>query len=1290
MHQRNPGEDQVKRRWFLFVFRIVRNGAVEYTHCEAQHELGASGMPCGLLFPFSVRALAQTLSIYVSVLVVLPACARVGFDESLEGDSNVDSDSSTISGGDDNSIQDCPPDLHDGGDGSCVPSGECSAGFHLDGCGVCFATGCCAGYIETSPGACERESLPAPTLLTPLDSIGELGSSVVFSWTSVNGAPPVVYDLAVATTPDCASGDVLAENGISATVLDAGTRLSLPTGGSSYWCVRARETLGRTSSWSPARRLVLASMRQRVLATKPAAPCYRQATAPIAMLAGSPLTIPYVSTNWDDVITNNRWRFLPEVERWTLDIPGPGIPPAFLAGAMNLDAVFVDQVRGDVLGFVSSELDTIPSMVELPYVFSPDLTAWTPLTLAAGSSEMPLYCDAVLVAHDVLRDRIQILEYDCWRIDNIWVSYQWSMFELDRTQDPPLLTTINDGFVPPDGRPRAWVYQAASAGFVLIWEDPSLSLTSYFFDPAAGLWSPLPGPTPNTGIVLEHPLVGGNLYVDLETAAAWVWDPAYRGWAAHAFAGAAAMPVMGSRGAAWYPTARALWSAVGVGTGVPMVWPECQAFVIEADDHPSLTLFADTTGSVDGTTTGSVLVSIASDAEAEAWLLEETGVEPAADDARWQSNRPTAYTFAPVTQGLRSLYVWLRYAHGGVNPQPGRASIWVLPQGPVAPQFTLYGLDTNGQVASATETSTTELVAQLESPIDGIIGLIVKISSTEPLPEDFNSFGFPVSKLNISSNTTGTLTAYGWVLDVAGQVSPAGTDDILVVDSRAPVVQLGGDTDDVLISGSTATLSWSATDNTPPITYDLRVSSARTGCAGDIVAVDATTATTYALDTSTLVPQQIISVCVRATDSASSPNTSTFREGLLRYQATPARWFALTPAPTSNGYASAVAYDTSRNLVMVFGGYRPGPMYHNDVYTYDPATDTWAGPLVTTGTKPSGRGGAGALYDEATDRLIVWGGFYYGPVYRLETSALDLNTLVWTRLLDSASSPPGASHFPNYFDSSRRLWVVGSGDVWRESYGMRYVYDIALNTWTELPTITGFGASKGSLLPYGDQGLPVLVSTSALYSLDLDTWTSTLFATIAGASLSSDGSGWDDATGLIVQYLEWSNPVAQQSRRTYVVDVNEGLRFLTDAANMPDRAFFGMLREPTRRSVLLMMGYTQHNDPWVTSALLHEFRINGGPRVFASDPITGNEQSVSGNTVNLSVSWDENAAAWLVNETEWPPPASNDGMWTAVRPTSYTFTDASLGNKTVYVWIKDTSSGETIQDAGRWTIERIN
>lgn len=97
----------------------------------------------------------------------------------------------------------------------------------------------------------------------------------------------------------------------------------------------------------------------------------------------------------------------------------------------------------------------------------------------------------------------------------------------------------------------------------------------------------------------------------------------------------------------------------------------------------------------------------------------------------------------------------------------------------------------------------------------------------------------------------------------------------------------------------------------------------------------------------------------------------------------------------------------------VFGGWDGTRNWFNDFWLFDISTFTWVKPAAT-GMAPQARHGHVTIYDEVSQRLLVFGGWSNAadgvPQYNNDTRALELHTLAWSR-------PRLAGDFP-----SPRYW----------------------------------------------------------------------------------------------------------------------------------------------------------------------------------------------------------------------------------------------------------------------------
>jgi hypothetical protein len=161
-------------------------------------------------------------------------------------------------------------------------------------------------------------------------------------------------------------------------------------------------------------------------------------------------------------------------------------------------------------------------------------------------------------------------------------------------------------------------------------------------------------------------------------------------------------------------------------------------------------------------------------------------------------------------------------------------------------------------------------------------------------------------------------------------------------------------------------------------------------------------------------------------------------------------WTQLPDAPEVRAGHTAV-YDAGSNRMIVFGGQQAfAGTARNDVWVLSDANGignpTWV-QLAPAGTPPAPRDSAGAVYDPATNRMIVFGGvssLYHNDVWIL-THANGLGgTPEWIQMTSAGSLPsPRAGFSPTYDPSSNRMTLFGGrsqtdgapvqiyyGDIW--------------------------------------------------------------------------------------------------------------------------------------------------------------------------------------------------------------------------------------------------------------------
>ena len=182
-----------------------------------------------------------------------------------------------------------------------------------------------------------------------------------------------------------------------------------------------------------------------------------------------------------------------------------------------------------------------------------------------------------------------------------------------------------------------------------------------------------------------------------------------------------------------------------------------------------------------------------------------------------------------------------------------------------------------------------------------------------------------------------------------------------------------------------------------------------------------------------------------------------------------ANWIQLSPAnkPPARS-AHAMAFDAAHGQVVLFGG-AVGGVISNDTWVWNGVTWTQMFPT----TKPPARLHAGVVFDTTLQKVLLIGGSNGSPTGFADTWAWDGAN--WTQL---ASAPFGRSNFGLAYDTVRHQTVVYGG----QNNGA-YVSDTLLfdgTTWTDIsggPTPLRqddrmvFDVALGEAVLFGGSGL---------------------------------------------------------------------------------------------------------------------------------------------------------------------------------------------------------------------------
>jgi cysteine-rich repeat protein len=202
------------------------------------------------------------------------------------------------------------------------------------------------------------------------------------------------------------------------------------------------------------------------------------------------------------------------------------------------------------------------------------------------------------------------------------------------------------------------------------------------------------------------------------------------------------------------------------------------------------------------------------------------------------------------------------------------------------------------------------------------------------------------------------------------------------------------------------------------------------------------------------------------------------------WELTGRQWHEVTTTgtPPSTRYGHAMAYDAERGVVVLFGG-APAGVASNGTWEYNPVTHVWSQPTLS-GSPPPARFEHAMAYDSTRKRVVMFGGRSAGVSYLNDTWEYDGAS--WTQQT-TATTPPARGTHGMAFDSKRSRIVMFGGFGTPVPAADTWVYDGT--NWSTLiatnppPAIANFGmtydAGRDRVVLHGGGG-----ATSALN----DTW----------------------------------------------------------------------------------------------------------------------------------------------------------------------------------------------------------
>jgi hypothetical protein len=378
-------------------------------------------------------------------------------------------------------------------------------------------------------------------------------------------------------------------------------------------------------------------------------------------------------------------------------------------------------------------------------------------------------------------------------------------------------------------------------------------------------------------------------------------------------------------------------------------------------------------------------------------------------------------------------------------------------------------------------------------------------------------------------------------------------------------------------------------------------------------------------------------------------------------------WTDRTPTGASppGRYSHAVTYDGARGKIVLFGGWFDGglgimasyPL--QDTWEWDGASGTWT-ERTPTGASPPARDSHAMAYDSARGKVVLFGG-YGGDAYPLQdTWEWDGASGTWTERTPTDTSPPARAHHAMSYDSARGKVVLFGGDTGTSTLDDTWEWDGASGTWTKR-TPSGasppararhamtFDSARAKVVLFaGDTGSSILQDAWEWEGAS-GTWTERTPAGASPPARSSHAMAYDSARGKVVLFGGDTGAPVQD---TWAWDGASGT--WTDrtptGASPPARHSHAMAYDSARGRVVLFGGDTgtPMQDTWewdgARGAWTNRTPTGGSPparamHAMAYDEARGRVLLFGGHTCSGCILQD----TW-----EWD---GESGTWTDMAPT---------------------------------------
>ena len=311
-------------------------------------------------------------------------------------------------------------------------------------------------------------------------------------------------------------------------------------------------------------------------------------------------------------------------------------------------------------------------------------------------------------------------------------------------------------------------------------------------------------------------------------------------------------------------------------------------------------------------------------------------------------------------------------------------------------------------------------------------------------------------------------------------------------------------------------------------------------------------------------------------------------------------WTNMNPtAFPSARYMHAMTYDTSRKKVVLFGGFSETEGYLNDLWSYSFSSNSWS--KLNATNPPPGRVSPAIAYDPTKDRIIIFGGGSPG-IDLDDTWAYYYSTGRWEKLNPSTHPSPRSDAQMVYDSSTQKIILFGGhGSV---LFGDTWAFDCQTDNWVNLLPLNGPTARYDFGMAYDSVRHRVIIFgglTGWDYnSAKNDTWAydpstnswSNLNPSSPPSARANHALSFDSLNDKIILFGGFQNTFLNETW-AYNPATNSWIKLSPEGPLPPARGYFPMAYDSAYNRTVLFGGYNGQllSDTWT-------FNIGGTPSRF--------------------------------------------------------------------------------------------